>query len=726
MKNEGVRITHPEEAFSTKGFFSTTPGFEFRPSQVKMASLVWETFTKGGVALIEAGTGTGKSLAYLYPGFFSPLMHTSPAQSEEMDTSLQEQTGRTIIATHTINLQQQLIEKDIPYLAGVTNYPLKAALLMGRSNYLCRRKMMLLETDQDRLRPEERRTLMKIMSSAEKGDGCLEKMGVALSTDLKTMLISETETCLRGHCPFLQTCFWHSARKRAFDAQVVVVNHHLFFADLALRKENEFAQEKMVLPPYEYVVFDEAHHLEEVATLYLGIRLAESDLEKFFTRLLRKDGRWSGGHLTSLRRRLLEKSSDLPFLQRNLYLLEAELIPGLNILEKSWQRLYALLKAYLSQNLPRTEEANLRFTTDLPAEEARLAEVVTEICESTAQWEKKVSLLADEWQELEELQEDSVFLLEAGRYLHKLRSDLPIALNGTEEKYVHWLEVKEQGEAMRLAVNRLPLYVGDLLYKSLFSKVKSVVCTSATLAVGKRFEYIKAHLGIDLVHPSERRESILEPPFDYERQVLVMVAKDLPFPDSPQFLQEVIAALPKIMEAAGGRSLLLFTNHQQMKEAYQKTAPFLKSKGYSLFIQGEMPRHRLLKKFKSSPSPVLFGTDSFWEGVDVPGAQLSTLLIMRLPFRVPTEPLFQAKSEALAKEGKESFFYLSLPEAVIKFKQGFGRLIRTKKDRGVVIILDKRILTKAYGRIFLSSVPGGQVLPVDVVDIPEKIESWLG
>lgn len=725
MSNQEARITHPEEAFSARGVFATTPGFEFRPSQVRMASLIWETFKKGGVALIEAGTGTGKSLAYLYPGFFSTLPSTSTAGQGETE-SLPQETGRTIIATHTINLQQQLIEKDIPYLAEVTHYPLKAALLMGRSNYLCRRKIMLVETDKDRLSPEERRIFMRVMSGAEKAEGCLEQIGVALPADLKAMLASEAETCLRGHCPFLSTCFWHSARKKAFDAQVVVVNHHLFFADLALRKENEFAQEKMVLPPYEYVVFDEAHHLEEVATLYLGIRLAESDLEKFFTRLLRRDGRWSGGRLTVLRRRLLEKSSDLPFLQRNLYLLDAELIPGLNTLEKLWQRFFTYLKTYCSLNLPRAEEVNLRFTTDLQSEEARLAEVVTAIRESTAEWEKKASLLVDEWQEAEDFREDSVFLLEAGRYLHKLRCDLPIVLNGTEDKYVHWLEVKAQAEAMSVTVNRLPLTVGDLLYKNLFSKVKSAVCTSATLAVGQRFQYIKTRLGIDLLHPSERRETILEPPFDYNHQVLVMVAKDLPLPDSPEFLPAVIAALPRILEAAGGRSLLLFTNHQQMKAAYQQTAPFLKSKGYSLFIQGEMPRHRLLKKFKTAPCPVLFGTDSFWEGVDIPGAQLSTLLMMRLPFRVPTEPLLQAKSEALAKEGKEAFFHLSLPEAVIKFKQGFGRLIRTKKDRGVVVVLDKRILTKAYGKIFLSSIPGGEVLFLSVDDIPEKIRSWLG
>lgn len=725
MSSAEVRITHPEEAFSARGVFATTPGFEFRPAQVRMASLIWETFKKGGVALIEAGTGTGKSLAYLYPSFFSTFSSASTPGPEDAE-GLPQETGRTIIATHTINLQQQLIEKDIPYLAEVMHYPLKAALLMGRANYLCRRKIMLVEKDQDKLSPEERRMLMRVISAAEEAAGCFEQIGVALPADLRTMLTSEAETCLRGHCPFLSTCFWHAARKKAFDAQVVVVNHHLFFADLALRKENEFAQEKMALPPYEYVVFDEAHHLEEVATLYLGIRLSESELEKFFTRLLRKEGRWSGGRLTVLRRRLLEKSSDLTFLQRNLYLLDAELIPGLNKLEELWQRFFTCLKTYFTLNLSGTEEANLRFTTDLQDEEARLAEVVNAIRESTAEWEKKASLLVDEWQEVEEFREDSVFLLEAGRYLHKLRCDLPVVLNGTEDKYVHWLEVKTEAEAMNVTVHRLPLTIGDLLYENLFTKVKSAVCTSATMAVGQRFQYIKTRLGIDLLHPSERREAVLESPFDYDRQVLVMVAKDLPLPDSPQFLPAVITALPRILEAAGGRSLLLFTNHQQMKAAYQQTAPFLKNKGYSLFIQGEMSRHRLLKKFKTASCPVLFGTDSFWEGVDVPGAQLSTLLIMRLPFRVPTEPLFQAKSEALAREGKEAFFHLSLPEAVIKFKQGFGRLIRTKKDRGVVIVLDKRILTKAYGKIFLSSIPGGEVLFVKVDEIPEKIRSWLG
>src|SRR5690554_2641929 len=653
MKALDLSITLPEEAFSARGLFSSTTGFEFRSSQAKMASLVWEVFKKGGFALIEAGTGTGKSLAYLYPGFFSTAGKKSigdPVQTA--DYSREESVSRTIIATHTINLQQQLIEKDIPFLAKATNQSLRAALLMGRSNYLCRRKLSFIQVNKDKLTPEERRSVTKLISCGEEAEGCLEQIGVTLSREFRLMLVSESETCLRGHCPFLQSCYWYTAKKKAFAAQVVVVNHHLFFADLALRtgrgrgggsSEKDFSQEKLVLPPYEHVVFDEAHHLEEVATTYLGIRLDQIEVERFFHRLLRKDGRFSGGRLITLRHSLLNKGADLAFLQRQIGLLETELIPELSELEGCYQRLFALLQNDFSSGAE-GEEVNYRFTADLQIEDDLLKETVARIKESSEAWEKKVSLFLDELQEAqvdEEFREDSIFLAETGRYLSRMRMDLPVLLNGDEDAFVHWLETKKRTEAGKTILHRLPLSIGNLLYNNLFTQVKSAVCTSATLAVGKQFGYIKERLGLDLLHPSERRECILDSPFDYNRQVLVMVSKDLPFPDSPLFVQAVLKLLPRIIEATRGRTLLLFTNHRQMQEVYQQVAPILKKKGYNLFLQGETSRHRLLKKYKTASSPVLFGTDSFWEGVDIPGPQLSTVVIMRLPFRVPTEPLFQ-------------------------------------------------------------------------------------
>jgi ATP-dependent DNA helicase DinG len=702
---------HPIQAFSPNGVFLNWPKFEYRKAQEEMSSLVWEVINNGGNALIEAGTGTGKSLAYLYPVFY---------QARQNKESV-------IIATYTINLQQQLIEKEIPFLAKVLGFRLKAALLLGRGNYLCQRKLALYRHNSQQLSAMERRLFLKILGSVEQNQGCIEQLGFSIPNELREMFTSESETCLRKLCPYQSKCFWLLARKKAFEAQVVIVNHHLFFADLGMRMGHDFSDDNLVLPPYNSVIFDEAHHLEEVAAEYLGKRLDEFEINRFCKRLLHKEGRWGKGWLVSLRQRFLEKGTDLSFMQRGIALLEAEIIPGLLTLEGLFKTFFHRIRE--TQNLqPEKGETNSRFTTNLLEENGPLSEVVRQIIQGIEEWTKKLSLLVDEMQDVTELAEDTIFLMETGRFFKEIGMNLPLLLDGTDENFVFWITVNSSLDSKRIistVINRVPLQIGELLYKELFSKVESSILTSATLAVGKNFDFIKERLGIDYLHPTERREVILESPFDYNNNVLVIASNNLPDPEAVNYIEKISLLLPELIRAAEGRSLLLFTNRRQMNEVYDRIASKLKEEGFHLFKQGEKPRSLLLKVFRRTDRSVLFGIDSFWEGVDIPGQQLSNVIIMRLPFRVPTEPLFQAKWEALEREGKNPFLHLSLPEAVIRFKQGFGRLIRTKADKGTIVILDKRICTRNYGRAFLTSIPGGEIVKVSAERIPKLVKDWL-
>jgi ATP-dependent DNA helicase DinG len=542
------------------------------------------------------------------------------------------------------------------------------------------------------------------------------------------LVVSEAETCLRGHCPYQEECFWVQARKAAFEAQIVISNHYLFCADLAVRRHHDFDDDRLVLPPYEHVVFDEAHHLETVAAEYLGLRLDEGETRRFCERLLHREGRWGMGWLSSLRERLLDKGKDLHFLQQSIALIESVIIPGLLGLEEALNVFFRLLRE-MKDRLAAPEaleaEESFRFTTDLQQENPLLAEVVEHINAEGENWVRSLSQLVDTLQEEEEMTEDAVFLAEAARYFNGLREAIPLVLDGTEEDHVHWVAVERRGSAEQTVVYRVPLEVGPLIHEYLYSNLKSAVFTSATLAVGEDFTYFRERLGLDQIHPAERKELILESPFNYGRQVLLLVTGDLPAPDAPGYTEEVCKLLPGLIAAAGGRTLLLFTNRRQMKEVYKQLAPALQEEGYTLLVQGEKPRNLLLKSFLSSPRPVLFGMDSFWEGVDIPGPQLSLVVLMRLPFRTPSEPLFQARWEALQRAGRDPFTHLSLPEAVIKFKQGFGRLIRTKKDRGAVVILDQRICTRNYGRVFLSSIPGGKLMKLPAARLSEAVAEWL-
>ncbi|HHT48869.1 MAG TPA: hypothetical protein GXZ98_06215 [Firmicutes bacterium] len=705
----------PKRALSPHGVFAARwPQFEYRPAQEEMAALVWSICQKGGYALIEAGTGTGKSLAYLYPVFYGNIEKTGIS-------------GPVIISTHTINLQQQLFEKEIPFLNETLGVPIQAALLLGRGNYLCLRKLHYFRQNPRLLEDGLHSCFTRVWTSAQRQVGSVEQLGYALPLALKEKITSEGATCLRKHCPFQQRCFWMAARKKAFAAQVVIVNHHLFFTDLAVRRQREFNDEGLVLPPYQLVIFDEAHHLAEVAAEHLGTRIDQKEINHFCHRLLHQEGKWGRGWLPSLRQRLIGAVKDLALMQRLIGIMDGGLMPGLRKLETLFNGFFLSLASHegLAASLFQGNDIKRRFTSNLLAN-PDLNGQVTRLLATLDEWTGQLSRFVDGLPEEEALREDFIFLAEAGHFFTGIAANLPLLLDGRDDHFVFWLEGRPEGElAVCATLQRVPLNLGELLSRELFTQLQGGVLTSATLAVEGEFSYIKENLGLSLLPTGTCREVILPSPFNYQEHVLVIVPSDLPSLEDPNYLKAVSLLLPSIIEAAGGRSLLLFTNRQQMNQIYARISCPLKAAGIQLLRQGEEPRHHLLSKFIRSPKTVLMGMDSFWEGVDIPGPQLSNVIIMRLPFRVPTEPLFQAQWEALAKEGKDPFLHLSLPEAVIKFKQGFGRLIRTQTDRGVVVVLDQRIKTKRYGRVFLRSIPGGKLITAPQTELASLIQKWL-
>ena len=380
----------PRQALGQNGLFATRwPAFEYRPAQQKMSALVWSICQQGGYALIEAGTGTGKSLAYLYPVYLA-------FQENNIN-------GPVIISTYTINLQQQLIEKEIPFLNKTLENPLQTAVLLGRSNYLCWRKLQYYQQKPDMLPAELRSRLERVYRAAAHGIGCVEQLGYSLSPALKERITSESATCLRKHCPFQNRCFWMAARKQAFSAQLVIVNHHLFFTDLALRQAGDFSADGLVLPPYQLVIFDEAHHLPEVAAEHLGARLDQKEINHYCHRLLHREGKWGHGWLPSLRQRLMGNILDLALLQRLIGVLEHELVPGLLNLQNSFNAFFLTLGPVIGLNsdFPSQEEEKKRFTANLLHDPA-LENQVLRLQEDLNKWTAKLSQLFDELEDEED------------------------------------------------------------------------------------------------------------------------------------------------------------------------------------------------------------------------------------------------------------------------------------------------------------------------------------
>ena len=601
--------------------------YEYRAGQLEMAELVHDAFETRHHAIVEAGTGTGKTLAYLLPAICSGR--------------------RVVISTATKSLQEQLYQKDIPFLQKHFAPNLKVAVMKGRSNFLCRAKLHQM-ADQPLLKGMEEidafRQIRDWSKLTETGDRA-ELSFLADDSDLWTRIDARRDTCTGKKCEEFNQCFLTAMQQRAKEADLIIVNHHLFFADLAL-KQDDFGS---ILPEYSAVVFDEAHEMEDVASDYFGRQISNFRFEE-----LARDADQTMRLLHLGTPSLLRKTQRIRERSRGFF----ELFPPR---DGRFSFVRNEREAFLEQN----REAYDALTGALKSMETEFAALMTKPEELTR----------------------------IARRSFEIRQELTFLFESNERNYVYWYERRNKG----VFLTATPIDVSQILRERLFEQFDTVILTSATLTVGGRFDYIRQRLGID--HAKDRA---LPPEFDYPKQALLYLPPKMPDVRDGSFSAKAADEIVRLLELSQGRAFCLFTSYSQMNELFERVRPRVP---FPLLLQGTAPRSALLERFKNTEAAVLFATASFWQGVDVPGEQLSCVIVDRLPFAVPSDPIVAARVRALQDDGRNPFAEFQVPQAVLALKQGFGRVIRTKTDRGVLALLDTRIQRMPYGKIFLESLP---------------------
>lgn len=675
--------------------------FEDRPSQRAMAVEIAKLYNRGGVGLLEAGTGVGKSLGYLVPA-----LRWAAANNE-----------RTVVSTNTINLQEQLVGKDLPFLKrAMADQKVRFALLKGWRNYLCLSRLEQARASGNALFEDGlQQELDAIHAWSEKThDGSLSDLTMTPRAELWDEVSAEPDLCQRARCPHYEKCFLFKARKEAAQADVIVVNHHLLLSDLAVRRVSNNWGEAAVLPAYTRLVIDEGHHLEDAAATHLGATVSRRSLQRLFNRLDRR----GKGLLSALIMRL-SSSNDL-LSTASLDLVGSRLSPAVHAARDKAAMLFDLLETFLREGgepvMRLTDafadhpvwDAGLRIALEDTVGEIELLaeglELVRERMESGKNAPKRGGD-ADERNP-----EDSVMPLlnemrSIARRLQNAGDGLKRALDpGAGAPTVRWIEAKGRDRAV--SVSTVPLDLAPILREDLFKRATTTVVTSATLATDGKFDFLSARLGLD--DPElEPRTGMFPSPFKYREQAILAVPSDVPPPNvNPSGHFNAAARITvDVAESSNGGMFVLFTSHKDVRAMAAELRARGADRRWPLLVHGEETRDVLLARFRESGAAILLGTASFWEGVDVPGDALRALVIAKLPFRVPSEPVTAAHCEAIEGRGGDSFKEYMLPHAALRLKQGFGRLIRTAADRGVVVIADPRVVTKGYGKGLLDGLP---------------------
>ncbi len=649
------------EFFAPGGILARSPlPYEYRPGQLEMAKAVERALGEHRHLIVEAGTGTGKTLAYLLPAL---------------------RTGqRVIISTGTKALQDQLYFRDVPFLETLLG-ELRVCYMKGRANYLCRHKLTALRTQPILSGLEEIdqfRQIAEWENETETGDRA-ELSGMPESSALWQKLDARTEACLGSTCPDYGRCFITEMRRKALESDIIIVNHHLFFADIAVKREAAGAPDAGILPEAAAVVFDEAHELEDVASSYFGLSVSNLRFEELArdTDALTR-GKQGAGGLPALTQQLRERarlffaglpmSGDgrQPFTEREEFL------------ETSGD-LYMAVRATLRRL--EAEMDGLKEVDEAPGLKKRVA---------------------------------------------RLRSELEFLLESNASNMVYWMERRLSAGSDRSAargafhaqsrttfLQATPIDVSELLHEQVFDQIPTVVLTSATLTVGGGFEHVRGRLGL-----SEARELVVPSHFRYGEQALLYLPPEMPDPRDPEFPEAAARCIQRVLEITRGRAFCLFTSYAQMRALYERLLPVL---DFPILLHGTAPRKALLDQFRETPNAVLFGTSSFWQGVDVQGESLSCVIIDRLPFAVPSDPVVAARMKLIEEAGGKPFFDYQVPTAVLTLKQGFGRLIRSLEDRGALVLLDPRVRTMRYGQTFLASLP-----PYRMTETITDLEAFFG
>lgn len=703
IKLKPVKKINEEDA----GFYISNGGplsklsdnFEERPVQIQLLQNIAKAFNENKIGVFEAGTGVGKSYSYLIPAVLWSLNNAE----------------KVVISTGTINLQQQLCEKDIPAVEKIIDKKINFVLMKGRQNYICRRRLMEASSMLD-LFEGETDEIKKIAEwSANSNSGDRSELTFMPSENAWTKVNSESDACMGMRCPFHNECFVMKVRKEAASANIIVVNHHLLFADIESRLNGAGFDDAAVLPPYKHIIFDEAHGIENAATSFFSESVNRFKINKLIGQMYRKRKNSESGHLCSLA--VLSSNEDKAS--------EAYEITGR--IKNDLLNVEIAAKDLLNNDYTmRLFEGTARNFGPLLVALGNLAKSLGDFC---AVVRAVMEGIDDDDHEVPSYWESKIILRRLDNYVILMKN---FGIWDEKRDHVFWIQKKRlppdmarDGEPEYITFTQTPLDISSLMNDGVYEQMASVICTSATLKTGRDYNYWMRRTGVTLAGADRVVRADFPSPFPYNKNMLFAVPNDAPLPDNMEYQQYIEMALPRLINAAEGRTLVLFTSYESLKSAHRTVVASLRGFSGRIMKQGDDDNAKLLEAFKKENESVLFATDSFWQGVDIPGESLSQVIIVKLPFTVPNDPVFVARSEAIEKRGGSSFMELSVPEAVIKFRQGIGRLIRRSDDKGVVVVLDRRIYEKRYGSIFVASMSECKRIYEPLSEITRRINSFI-
>ena len=698
-----------ENYFSENGILvNEIKGFEHRHEQEEMAKNIQKAINDNRKIIVEAGTGTGKTLAYLIPAIKWAIANKK----------------KVIIATNTINLQEQLLLKDIPLAKSVIKDEFSYALVKGRTNYLCKRlftelslgKSVDIETFSMEAR-EQIEYILKWGNKTKTGDKA--ELPFEVYPDVWELVQSTTELCLGKKCPFRKECFHMKTRMKKMEADILISNHHVFFSDLNVRAETDFDSEYLILPRYDMVIFDEAHNIESVARSYFSVEVSKISFTRLLHRIYQKKSKKKKEKSALTRveetidEKYLEKTGDYLELLKNM---KSEIYSLQTIGDEYFDEIRKMFEtnteAPIRKSLNNFEMTKSNFLENLRAKkeffQAKLAEFLNLMMAFN-------NVIDEEKDKNPEVINFNNHLKIFKKYIDSFK----FINNFSDADYVYWLDINSK--RTNVVLTATPLNIAQKLSSVLFENLNRLVFASATIMANGNFEYFKKSLGLD---EEECMECFIESPFDYENQMSVYIPADIQDSENLNaFITDASKFILDILKKTKGKAFILFTSYTMLNQIYYSLVNKLKNSNFEIFLHGEKPRSQLIKEFKEAKNPVLFGTTSFWEGVDVQGENLSNVIITKLPFLVPTDPIVSAISKKIEESGGNSFSDFQLPEAIIKFKQGVGRLIRKKTDKGNVFILDSRVIKKKYGSAFIKALPSQKNIKIlEKDDIIKEIE----